>query len=83
MLDTTYPYMQASGNQVINMLETLVDAYTNVATVIGAMLLVLLICLCIAELRQPAKSSRAGGPLLKRSSARRLGERSLLEESSI
>ena len=77
MLNTTYPYVQASGNQVVDMLESLVDTYTSIATIIGALLLVLLICLCIAELRQPAKASK------RPASAKRHGERRLLESSSI
>jgi len=77
MLNTTYPYVQASGNQMVEMLESVVDAYANVAILIGAMLAVILICLCIAELRQPAQASK------RPAGAKRLGERRLLESSSI
>ncbi|HJQ24700.1 MAG TPA: hypothetical protein VKA60_12350 [Blastocatellia bacterium] len=84
MLNTTYPYVQASGNQVVDMLEKLIDTYTSITAIIGALLLVLLICLCIAELRQPARVKRAGGSLSKRpAGAKRHGERRLLESSSI
>ena len=77
MLNTTYPYVQASGNQVVDMLESVVDAYTNVAILIGALLVLILICLCIAELRQPAQAAK------RSAGAKRLGERRVLESSSI
>ena len=59
MLNTFHPYWQASGDQIIHLLDTLAGAYTKVAIIIGAMLLVLLVWLCIAELQQSKKLHRA------------------------
>ena len=59
MVNTPYPYMQASGDQLIDMLKKLVDVYTHVAVILGAMLLVLLVWLCFSELWQSQKLKRA------------------------
>ena len=59
MVNTPYPYIQASENQLIDMLEKLVDTYTHVVVILGAMLLVLLVWLCFSELRQSQKLKRA------------------------
>ena len=59
MVNTPYPYMQASGNQIIDMLEKLVATFTHVAVIMGAMLLVLMVWLCVSELRQSQKLKRA------------------------
>jgi hypothetical protein len=65
MVNTPYPYMQASGNQIIEMLEKLVSVFTYVAVILGAMLLVLLVWLCFSELRQSQKLKRAArNPLM-------------------
>jgi hypothetical protein len=52
------PYMQASGNQIVDMLETLVNACINVTVILGAMILVLMVWLCFSELRQSKKRRR-------------------------
>ena len=65
MVNTPYPYMQASGDQLIDMLKKLVDVYTHVAVILGAMLLVLLVWLCLSELWQSQKLKRAArNPLM-------------------
>jgi hypothetical protein len=60
MSDMPYSYLQASGNQMIKMLETIVDAYTHVAIILSVSLLALLLWLCFSELRQSKKRSRMG-----------------------
>ncbi|MFL6273824.1 MAG: hypothetical protein ACJ74G_01330 [Blastocatellia bacterium] len=83
MLNTPYPYLQASGNHLVDMLETLIDMYANAAAIIGAVLLIVLVWLCLSELQRSSIAKRAGGSLAKRPPApRRLGERRWLEESS-
>ena len=65
MVNTPYPYMQASGDQLIDILKKLVDVYIYVAVILGAMLLVLLVWLCFSELRQSQKLKRvARNPLM-------------------
>jgi hypothetical protein len=84
MLNTPYPYLQASGNHLVDTLETLIDMYANAAAIIGAVLLIILVWLCLAELQRSSIARRAGGSSAKRPPARRrLGERGWLEESSI
>jgi hypothetical protein len=83
MVNTSYPYMQASGDQLIDMLEKLVAIYTHVAVILGAMLLVLMVWLCFSELQQSKKLMRAArNPLMDQPQgpARR---RAFIEESSI
>lgn len=52
MSNTPYPYLQGSSNQLLDTLQTFVNVYTNVAILLGALLLVLLVWLCVSELRQ-------------------------------
>jgi hypothetical protein len=52
------PYMQASGNQIVDMLETLVNACINITIILGAMILVLMVWLCVSELQQSKKRLR-------------------------
>lgn len=58
MVSTPYPYMQASGNQIVDLLETVVNACINVTVILGVMLLVLLVWLCFFELWQSKKRMR-------------------------
>lgn len=83
MLNTPYPYLQASGNHLIEMLETLIDMYANAAAIIGAVLLIVLVWLCLSELQRSSIAKRAGGSLAKRPpTSRQLSERGWLGESS-
>ena len=52
MSNTPYPYLQGSSNQLLDTLQIFVNVYTNVAILLGALLLVLLVWLCVSELRQ-------------------------------
>lgn len=52
------PYMQTSGNQIVDMLETLVNACINITIILGAMILVLMVWLCVSELQQSKKRLR-------------------------
>ena len=83
MVNTPYPYMQASGNQLIDMLEKLVDTYIHIMVILGAMLLVLLVWLCFSELRQSQKLKRAARNPLMNQPQRPSGRRAFIEESSI
>jgi hypothetical protein len=83
MVNTPYPYMQASGNQLVDMLEKLVGIFTNVAIILGAMLLVLMVWLCVSELRQSQKLKRAARKPLRNQPQRSSGRRAFIEESSI
>ena len=83
MTNTPYPYMQASGNQIMDMLETMVNAYTNVTIILAAMFLVLLVWLCISELRQSKDRRRIVGSPRLNQPHRTAHRRGLLEESSI
>ena len=83
MVNTPYPYMQASGNQLIDLLTKLVDAYTHVAVILGAMLLVLLVWLCFSELRQSQKLKRAARNPRMDQPQRPTRRRAFIEESSI
>lgn len=77
MTNTPYPYMQASGNQIMEMLETVVNAYTVVTIILAAALLVLLAWLCISELLQSKDRRRVVGsprPNQPQRTARRGGE---------
>ena len=88
MLNSLYPYIQASESQIADSLKTFVDAYTTVTIILAGMLLALLIWFSISELRQSkslarlARRPRLDQPQrpLGRRPARR---RDFIEESSI
>jgi hypothetical protein len=88
MLNSSYPYMQASGNQIADTFQTFADAYTTVTIILAAMLLVLLTWFSISELRQSKPVARTARrprpdqpqhPLGRRPTRRR----DFIEESSI
>lgn len=83
MVNTPYPYMQASGTQIVDMLEKLVDTYIHFMVILGAILLVLLVWLCVSELRQSQKLKRAARKPLRNQPQRPSGRRAFIEESSI
>jgi hypothetical protein len=65
------------------MLEKLVDTFTHVAVILGAMFLILLVWLCLSELRQSQKLKRAARNPLVNQPQRPSGRRAFIEESSI
>lgn len=86
MFNTSYPYMQSSANQFIEMLNRIVEVYTNAVLVIGILLLVLLVWLCASELQQSKQDRRAARQPqtnCPRTVTRCHAVRGLLEESSI
>jgi hypothetical protein len=86
MLNTTYPYMQSSANQFIEVLNHIIEVYSNVVLVVGLLLLILLVWLCASELQRSKQGKRVKHqpptrqprPAIKRNAVRKL-----LEESSI
>ena len=85
MLNTTYPYMQSSANQFIEVLNNIVEVYTNAVLVVGLLLLVLLVWLCASELQQSQRRRVKRQPPTghPRPAVKRKAVRGLLEESSI
>ena len=80
MLETSYPYMQPSADQIMNMLGRLIELYTNTLVVIGALLLVLLLWFCISELQQSKRSKRASRRA-RANPSRQMARHRLLEDS--
>ena len=76
------PYMQSSADQMIDMLGRLIALYTTTVLVIGALLLLLMVWLCVSELRQ-SKTSRRADRRAPASPPRQAVAHTLLEESSI
>jgi hypothetical protein len=83
MLNTSYPYMQSSANQFIEMLNHIVEIYTSAVLVIGVLLLVLLCATELQQSRQGRRATRQPQTHRPHAVARRHGARGLLEESSI
>lgn len=80
MLETPYPYMQPSANQLLNMLARLVEIYTNTLVVIGVLLLILLLWLCVSELQQ-SKRSKQASRRVRANPSRQMARHRLLEDS--
>ena len=88
MLNSSYPYMQASESQIVVSLQTFVDAYTTVMIILAGMLLVLLIWFGISELRQSKPLARTARRPRLDQPPRPLGRRparrqNFIEESSL
>jgi hypothetical protein len=85
MLNTSFPFMQSSSDQFMEVFQKLIEVYTNTVLAIGIMLLILLVWLCASELQQSKRSRRAKRQPQARQSQPAVGRkrvRGLLEESS-
>ena len=86
MLNTSFPFMQSSSDQLMEMFGRLIEVYTNTVLAIGILLLILLIWLCASELQQSRQSRRARRqpqPPQSQPAVVRRRVSGLLEESSI
>jgi hypothetical protein len=86
MLNTSFPFMQSSSDQFMEVFGRLIEVYTNTVLAVGILLLILLVWLCASELQQVKQSRRARRQPQRPQSQTAVGRKrvsGLLEESSI